>query len=206
MASQCERTSLRGRPGVTSHEEIERAAFELFAERGFAATTLDEIASRVGVGKRTLFRYYPSKNDIPWGRFDATLDAFRDLLDAQPLDAPVFRSVQRAVVGFNDFSPASWPSHVERMRLILSTPELQAHSALRYAEWRGVISHYVARRTGAGPGDLEPGVVAHVALGLALAAYDAWLENPKRSLPAILWQTMSCLETQVEACLEARHG
>ena len=63
-----------GRPEATSHAEIEQAAFRLFAERGFERTTLDAIADEVGVGRRTLFRYYPSKNDIPWGQFDRTLD------------------------------------------------------------------------------------------------------------------------------------
>ena len=70
--------SLRGRPVATTHGEIEQAAFRLFAERGFERTTLDAIATETGIGRRTLFRYFESKNDIPWGRFDRTLDGFRD--------------------------------------------------------------------------------------------------------------------------------
>lgn len=73
-----------GRPLATTHAEIESAAFRLFAEHGFEQTTLEAIATEVGVGRRTLFRYYASKNDIPWGRFDRTLVHFRELLAAQP--------------------------------------------------------------------------------------------------------------------------
>ncbi len=73
--------SLRGRPEATTHAEIEQAAFRLFAERGFERTTLDAIAAEVGVGRRTLFRYFESKNDIPWGQFDRTLERFRVLLE-----------------------------------------------------------------------------------------------------------------------------
>src|SRR5262245_3567476 len=58
-----------GRPVVTSHAAIEEAAFRLFGERGFEGTTLDAIAREVGIGRRTLFRYFASKNDIPWGQF-----------------------------------------------------------------------------------------------------------------------------------------
>src|SRR3546814_15016183 len=66
--------SLAGRPEATSHAEIEQVAFRLFAEHGFDGTTLSAIAEGVGVGRRTLFRYYASKNDIPWGQFDRTLE------------------------------------------------------------------------------------------------------------------------------------
>lgn len=116
---------------MTSH-----AAIELFNERGFEATTLEAIAQKVGVGRRTLFRYHRSKNDIPWGQFDRTLDEFRKLLAATPAHVPLLEAVGRGVVGFNRFAPEASPSHLERMRLILETPALQDHSVLRYAEWR----------------------------------------------------------------------
>ena len=44
-----------GRPPSTTREEIEAAALGLFAARGFEATTMDDIATAVGVGRRTLF-------------------------------------------------------------------------------------------------------------------------------------------------------
>jgi len=172
------RTSARGRPEATSHAQIEQAAFTLFAEHGFAATTLTAIAETVGVGRRTLFRYYQSKNDIPWGQFDRTLDHFRALLTDQPAELPVHQAVHRAVIEFNRFPDEAHPPHAERMRLILTTPELQAHSVLRYAEWRHVIAAYVATRTGEDPDDLVPQVAGHVSLALSLSAYDHWLTHP----------------------------
>ncbi|MGB0100191.1 MAG: TetR family transcriptional regulator, partial [Nocardioides sp.] len=139
--------SSRGRPVATSHAEIERVAFRLFAEHGFDAVTMTDIAAEVGVGRRTLFRYFESKNDIPWGQFDRTLDGFRAILAAQPLDLPLHEAVHRGVVAFNDFPSEAEPSHRDRMRLILETPTLQAHSVLRYAAWRAVIAEYVADRS-----------------------------------------------------------
>jgi len=180
------RTSARGRPEATSHAAIEQAAFTLFAERGFARTTLDAIAEAVGVSRRTLFRYYQSKNDIPWGQFDRTLDHFRDLLAEQADDLPVHEAVHRAVVEFNRFPADAHPPHRERMRLILATPELEAHSVLRYAEWRQVIAEDVARRTGAQPGDLVPQVAGHVSLAISLSAYAAWLAEPDAETAPLL--------------------
>ena len=173
------RSSARGRPEATSHAAIEQAAFTLFAERGFARTTLDAIAEAVGVSRRTLFRYYQSKNDIPWGQFDRTLDHFRELLADQPDGLPVHEAIHRAVVEFNRFPADAHPPHRERMRLILTTPELQAHSVLRYTEWRQVIAEDVARRTGSRATDLVPQVAGHVSLAISLSAYEHWLAQPR---------------------------
>lgn len=179
-------TSARGRPEATSHAEIEQAAFTLFAERGFARTTLDAIAEQVGVGRRTLFRYYQSKNDIPWGQFDRTLDDFRELLASQPDMTPVHETVHRAVLEFNRFSEEAHPPHHQRMRLILTTPELQAHSVLRYSEWRRVIAEHVADRTGASPDGPLPQVAGHVSLALSLSAYEQWLKRPNPDSASLL--------------------
>jgi TetR/AcrR family transcriptional regulator, regulator of mycofactocin system len=182
-----------GRPEATTHAAIEQAAFRLFADRGFERTTLEDIAAAVGVGRRTLFRYYASKNDIPWGQFDSTLDGFRSLLAGMPAELPLHEAVHRGVLAFNDFPDDAEPSHVERMRLILETPALQAHSTLKYAEWRAVIAEYVADRLGGEVDDLRPQLVAHVSLALALTAYEQWLRQPGSGLPALLAATMSTL-------------
>lgn len=178
---------------MTSHAAIEQAAFSLFAERGFEATTLEAIAQAVGVGRRTLFRYYRSKNDIPWGQFDRTLDSFRELLAAMPPELPLLDAIGRGVVEFNRFPADASPSHVERMRLILRTPALQAHSVHRYAEWREVIAEYAGQRLGVPPSSMEPQLLGHVSLALAFTAYDEWLCDPDTSLPSLIERGMDSL-------------
>jgi len=187
--------SSRGRPGATSHAQIEAAAFRLFAERGFEAVTMADIAAEVGVSRRTLFRYFESKNDIPWGQFDRTLDGFRAILSSTPDDVPLAEAVQRAVLAFNEYPADAYPSHRDRMRLILETPALQAHSVLRYAEWRSVIAEYVASRTGGRPNDTLPRTVGSVSLALAISAYEGWLTDPDSDLAALLDQTMAILRS-----------
>ena len=171
-----------GRPEATSHGAIEAAAFELFAEKGFDATTIDDIARAVGVSRRTLFRYYPSKNDIPWGQFDGTLDHFRNLLAEMPTELPLREAVLQGVLEFNDFPHDAQPPHRDRMRLILETPTLQAHSVLRYGQWRAVIAEYVAQRLNLEPDAVLPVAVGHSALACALAAYECWLRDPESSI------------------------
>ena len=187
--------SLLGRPRATSHAEIERAAFRLFALRGFDGTTLDAIAGEVGISRRTLLRYFDSKNDIPWGRFAETLDGFRATLAAMPADLPLYEAVHAAVLAFNHFDLDAHPSHRERMQLILTTPTLQAHSVLRYGEWRRVIAEYVALRLDLRPDDLLPHTVGQVSLALTLSAYTHWLDRPDLALHDLLDMAMAGLRS-----------
>ena len=158
---------------------------------------MDAIARAVGVSRRTLFRYYRSKNDIPWGQFDRTLKNFRQLFAEMPTDLPLCEAVHRGVLKFNEFDADAEPPHRERMRLIVETPALQAHSVLRYGSWRNVIAEYVATRTGLAPDEILPQTVAQVSLALALTAYGLWLEDPDSSLQDLLDQCLECLRVHL---------
>ena len=62
-----------GRRRSTSWDHISNVAIELFAARGFDDVSVDDVAEAAGIARRTLFRYYPSKNASPWGDFEAHL-------------------------------------------------------------------------------------------------------------------------------------
>lgn len=187
--------SATGRPPATSHAAIEAAAFSLFSQRGFDETTVDDIAAAVGVGRRTLFRYFPSKYDIPWGQFDQSLANFHATLASMPQDIPVWEAVHRGVVLFNTFDPDVIPQHRERMALILQTPSLQTHSVLMYERWRRVIAEYVATRVRADVTDSLPITVGHVSLALAISSYELWLGQHGKSLTDLLEDSLASLRT-----------
>jgi mycofactocin system transcriptional regulator len=183
-----------GRRPITSRFEIEHIALDLFIRRGFDNTTVDDIAAAAGIGRRTVFRYYASKNDIPWGAFDEQLDRMRATFAALPADVPVMEGVRVAVLDFNDVHPAEQPWHRRRLRLILGTPALQAHSTLRYAAWRQVVADYVAARLGVPPDSLVPQTIGHASLGVALAAYERWLSADDGELRELLDAVFRSLE------------
>lgn len=186
-----------GRPPVTSHAAIERVAFELFEQRGFEATTMDDIAEAIGVGRRTLFRYYPSKNDILWGQFDEGLRAFAATFAAIPDQVPLPEAIREAIVDFNALDEAAIPQHRQRMALLLRTRALLAHSELRYAAWRGVVADFVARRLRLAPDDLLPVLAGRLALAVALSAYEQWLRDDGRALEDLLREASAGLATIV---------
>jgi mycofactocin system transcriptional regulator len=175
-----------GRPRTTSRHEVQQVALRLFAERGFEETTLDEIAAAVGVGRRTLFRYYPSKNDIVWGEFDEHLAGLRELLAAAAPDEPLMDVLRRAVVTFNDYGEPELPDLRIRMTLITSVEALQGHSMLRYRDWCDVVAEFVAGRLGCEADDHLPQVIANAALGTAMATFRHWITHPGVDLLAEL--------------------
>lgn len=171
---------------MTSRVELEALALELFAERGFDATTVDDIAAAAGISRRTFFRYFASKNDVVWGEFDALLGRMDAWLAGVDGGVPVLDAVAEAVVRFNSLPTGAVPGHRRRMELILHVPALQAHSTLRYAAWRDVVARFVSGRTGEAPGAAVPQLVGHVALGAAVAAYEQWLADPAADLGRLL--------------------
>jgi mycofactocin system transcriptional regulator len=174
-----------GRPPTTTHAEIERIALELFAERGFEATTVDQIATAAGVGRRTLFRYFVSKNDIAWGDFDGVMGRLREALDLGA-DAPLMEALRHGVVESNRYPPDQEPGLRTRMTMITGSAALQAHSALRFAEWRRVVAEWAAVRLDEAPEDLRPRVIGYAALGSAMASFERWVENEDEDLLSLL--------------------
>jgi mycofactocin system transcriptional regulator len=189
-----EATRLGRRPSTTQ-DHITDVALELFAGRGFDDVSVDDLAHAAGIARRTLFRYYSSKNAIPWGDFDAHLDHMRELLDAVPPDVPVGTALRSALLSFNSFDEAETARHRQRMRLILETAALQAYSMTMYAGWRAVVAAFVARRIGAKPADLVPQTAAWTMLGVALSAYEHWLADPSVSLPRALGDAFDTVST-----------
>ncbi|MGW2824353.1 mycofactocin system transcriptional regulator [Streptomyces sp. NPDC001443] len=175
-----------GRPRATSRPELERIGFELFAERGFDAVTVDDIAAVAGIGRRTFFRYFASKNDLVWGDFEGHLAWLRKLLANVPEDVPVMRGLRGAIVEFNRFDPETVPWHRRRMELILHVPALQADSTLRYSAWRDIVTEFAAARTGLDPRDFGPVLTGHVALAASVAAYERWLWDEDADLTELL--------------------
>ena len=183
-----------GRPAATTRAELEQVALELFAERGFDSTTVEDIAAAAGIGRRTFFRYYASKNDVVWGEFEENLSALRTRLSRTDPSRPLLDALCEAVLAFNRLDPAHAPWHRNRMALVLTVPALQAHSTLRYTAWRAVVAEFVGDRLGTSPSELLPQLVAHLCLGAALTAYEQWLLDPGADLQALLAASLQALD------------
>ena len=95
----------RWEPGA--RERLQATTLALFAERGFDATTVAEIASRAGLTERTFFRYFADKREVLFTGQDVFEGMFVDQIVAAPPDTEPFAVVAGAVRAVAaDFFPA----------------------------------------------------------------------------------------------------
>ncbi|MGK0715228.1 mycofactocin system transcriptional regulator [Leucobacter sp. W1153] len=186
MAQESGESPRLGRTPATSHREISRTAITLFLERGFDETFVDDIARAAGISRRTLFRYFPSKNDLPWGEFDELIDALRRRLAAVDQEISIENALRQVIIEVNDYPEDERAYHRHRMGLLLTVPSLAAHSTLRYAAWRQVVAEFVADRRGENVDALAPQAIAWACLGLCISAYERWLADDASDLAVLL--------------------
>jgi TetR/AcrR family transcriptional regulator, regulator of mycofactocin system len=180
-----------GRKRITSRAELEQVAFGLFERQGFEGTTVGDIARAAGIGRRTFFRYFASKNDVPWGGFEERLERMRARLAGCPPQTPLAEAIRLGVITFHEAGPGgagpggeAWQRR--RLELILQVPALQAHSTLRYAAWRRVIAEFAAARTGQPPDSLLPVTLGYAVQGVSVAACEQWLAGADPDLARLI--------------------
>ena len=184
-----------GRPRATTREEIARAAYELFSTNGYEQTTMGDIAASLGIAKRTLFRYFPSKNEIVGGDFDfhRVLDHFRELLEQSDPAEPIMQVVMRTTIAANSFEDERLNDLRLYMGMATTVPALQAHFAVRSTAWSDAITAFAARRLGQQPEDLVPLALGHAGMAATLAAFVRWVAHPEEELSELLRQAFAAI-------------
>jgi AcrR family transcriptional regulator len=151
---------LRERSKARRREAILRAAFELFAERGFEATTIADIADRAEVSTRTVTLYFPSKLDLALARSTAMADRLAAALRER-------RPGRRTVDALEDWvrEELADPSELDDLseRMFALNPQLKAVSNARLAEVVEEGARLLAEEQGTDPGDFGPRMAAAAA-------------------------------------------
>jgi len=161
---------LRERHMDRTRAAIVDAALKLFAEQGFTETTVDAIAERADVGRRTFFRYFPAKESVLFHDIDAQIQATLDSLSARPQGEPPFE----ALVAVLRESAGRFSEDVDKRRLLAKVAHecdnlLVHHRAVIMRRLEEEITAEIARRAGVPPEDLA----TSAAVAAILAAYGA---------------------------------
>ncbi|HEV7641229.1 MAG TPA: TetR family transcriptional regulator [Gaiellaceae bacterium] len=149
---------LRERKKQRTRETIAGAARELFATRGYQATTLAEIAEAADVSTRTIFAYFPSKEDILFSDFAAMKDALACALAERPDGQDALETVRMFILSLHNPEETELD---EQIRVCIASDEtLRSHLRARIAQLEEVIAPAIAKDLGASSDDLRAKVVA----------------------------------------------
>jgi AcrR family transcriptional regulator len=170
---------LRERKKQRTRQLIADTARRLFAERGFESVTVAEVARAADVAEKTVFNYFPTKEDLFYSR----LEAFEDELlgsirDRDPgttaLDAfAEFLTAPRGVFAIGAGSDADATERLRTItRVIVESPALLARERQVFARYTESLAALLAEETGTSPDSAEPAVVAAAMIGLHRSLID----------------------------------
>ncbi|MYT22252.1 TetR family transcriptional regulator [Streptomyces sp. SID7760] len=154
-------------------------AMRLFAEQGYEATTIAQIAKEAGISQRSLFRYFGTKEDIVCGEQEELGELLRATVEAQPAAATAWEALR---AGFEVLMEAHGePGQLlEITTLIFDTPPLRARYTQKRLRWQELVQPAVTARMPAGEGPL-PQVRAAAVTATVFACVDAATEAWVRS-------------------------
>jgi TetR/AcrR family transcriptional regulator, regulator of mycofactocin system len=170
--------TLRERHALRTRQAIEAAALELFDERGFAETTVEEIAARADVAPRTFFRYFPAKEAVLFPDTAGIDDRLARALAARPADEHPFASLVAVVADLADDVEARGADFERRERLARNCPGVRAYErSVLDARVAGTVAAFVAGRLGVAAGvDPRPQMWAALVMTAFRVALHLWLD------------------------------
>ncbi|WP_027552231.1 TetR/AcrR family transcriptional regulator [Bradyrhizobium sp. Cp5.3] len=174
-------SGLRQRKREQTRERLTRAAMAMFLERGFEATTIDDIAAAAEVSRRSFFHYFASKEDVVAAWQEDAATALVDAIIARPIEESMLTAAENAiaaVVKRVDPAEAAAMSRLKR-----DNPALQARDQLKYEKLERALAEGLARRSGRKSDRLKARLVAMIATGAMRVGGESWLGEGAREKP-----------------------
>jgi AcrR family transcriptional regulator len=172
---QAAQLSLRERKKRKTRELIAETAKRLFAERGFDAVTVAEVASAADVSQGTVFNYFPAKEDLFFSSMEAFEARLVDGVRERPPGESVLSAFRRLVLdGLDQLASDDRANLIATAaRIISAAPSLQAREREVVALYTDSLAALIAEEMGAESGDVESWAVANALMGVqrVLVAY-----------------------------------
>jgi AcrR family transcriptional regulator len=183
---------LRARVRRQTRAEVAQIAFDLFAERGFEATTVTEVAAAAGISRASFFRLFSTKEEAVFVAQEVIGDEIAEALVERPsAEAPWTALCQAFLVATSRYLDDP-ESALARARLAIETPTLRARQLELEARWAAAIEPVLVERVGAEPGGLKWRVTSLAAISAFDAAVIAWGEsNGTEQLTELIAQTFA---------------
>jgi AcrR family transcriptional regulator len=202
MTMVAERPPLRARKKAETREKIVKVAAELFEDKGFESTTLEEIADRADIHKQTVLRYFRTKQDIALAPHADILRQFEAELSDPARTESVLdcwrRHIERnaKAVGQADGDP------MRVYKLVHSNDTLLAHSQLLQRRYATLLSRALSVEAGADP-DLDSYAIMLSAMLVQGGADVAWATLQRGSRKNLAKACLAVVDFAI-ACFPSR--
>jgi AcrR family transcriptional regulator len=160
---------LRERKKEQTRRAIEDAAFRLFEERGYSATTVADIADAADIAPRTFFAYFPSKEAVVFGDFEDTFGTLETRLNERPDGESTFEGLRAWIGELIDSEHNVDDRETVRRQLVCDNESLESHERHIMGRFERLVAVNVARDLGDDPNDLQPRLVAAAAVAALMA-------------------------------------
>jgi AcrR family transcriptional regulator len=174
--SETQLPGLRERKKERTRQQIADTARRLFVERGFDAVTVAEIAREAEVAEKTVFNYFPTKEDLFYWRLESFEEALLDAIRERDPGQSVLSAFSGFVLEARGLLAAKDPDAVEYLagitRMITESPALLAREQRIFAGYTASLATLIAEETRAKADDVEPWVVANALMGVHRALVD----------------------------------
>ncbi|MEU1819859.1 TetR family transcriptional regulator [Streptomyces roseifaciens] len=187
------RLGLRERKKIQTRQAIRRAAYRLFEQQGYDATPVDRIAEAADVSPSTVFRYFPTKEDIVLtDEYDPVLEA---AIRARPAEETPVEAIRQGVVdSMQRIIDHDLAELRQRTRLMREVPALRARAAEGMTESARMLCAVLAERTGRPADDIELRIVVSAVFAAMNEALMCWVEQGQTGdLIALIGQALDVL-------------
>lgn len=183
----------RWEPGA--RERLERAALELFVERGFDQTTVPQITARAGLTTRTFFRYFADKREVLFASEEAIPTLVADLIAQAPAEMAPLAVIMR---GFQTLAPTLFQNRLDYMRqrriVVASDDGLRERELRKLANLADAVASGFRAR---GIDELSAILVAEIAVTVFKVALQRWIDRPDGDLLDIITETLDALDAVI---------
>lgn len=159
-------------------EEITQTAIDLFLRQGFEETTIDQILERVGVSRRSFFRYFGTKEDVILGDLVNRGALIAEALSYRPAEEGPWEAIRAAFKEAQEISLFGKQETLALGRMLFDTPSLLARHLEKRLRWQELLVPLIAARL---PAEGDPGLQAHAIVASALSCLDAasraWVQS-----------------------------
>ena len=153
---------------------LREAALALYAERGFDETTVEEIAERAGLTKRTFFRHFTDKREVLFGGGESIEELLVTAVRAAPAAARPLDAVSRGLDALAARFQEQGEPAARRFRIVRTSPELWERQLIKFAALAEAVARALRAR---GVGDPAAILAAESGITALRVASDRWIAD-----------------------------